>query len=78
MLVSYPDTSVGRVTECYHLFKRYEHALPEVAIAATGDHWMHLIVTRSNAPQAVGDCIDTDACDGRLQLYETHTTILDS
>jgi len=49
--------------QCYHLFKRYEHALRTVAITATGGHWTHLIITRSDAPQAVGDCMDTSAWD---------------
>lgn len=49
--------------QCYHLFKRYEHALRTVAIAATGDHWTHLIISRSDAPRAVGDFMDTKAWD---------------
>jgi len=49
--------------QCYHLFKMYEHALRTVVIAASGDYWMHLIVTRADVPRANGDLMDTQAWD---------------
>jgi len=45
--------------QCYHLFKMYEHALQTVVVAASGDHWTHRIVTRSDVPRAVVDGMDT-------------------
>jgi len=45
--------------QCYHLFKMYEHALRTVVVAASGDYWMHRIVTRADVPRARGDGMDT-------------------
>jgi hypothetical protein len=49
--------------QCYHLFKMYEHALRTVVVAASGDHWTHRIVTRSDVPRAAVDGIDTQPWD---------------
>ena len=41
--------------QCYHLFKRYKHAFRTIAVIASGDHWTHLIVRRSDVPRGAGD-----------------------
>ena len=49
--------------QCYHLFKRYKHAFRTIAVAASGDYWTHLIVTRSKVPRGIGDEMDTAVWD---------------
>ena len=41
--------------QCYHLFKKYEHAFRTIVVMASGDYWTHLVVTRSDVPRGVGD-----------------------
>lgn len=50
-------------TQCYHLFKMYEHALRTIVIAASGDYWTHRIVTRADVPRATGDGLDSETWD---------------
>jgi hypothetical protein len=50
-------------TQCYHLFKMYEHALRTIVIAASGDYWTHRIVTRSDVPRATADGLDSEVWD---------------
>jgi hypothetical protein len=50
-------------TQCYHLFKMYEHALRTIVIAASGDYWTHLVVTRSDVPRAAEDGLNSEAWD---------------
>ncbi|KAF8811528.1 hypothetical protein BYT27DRAFT_7089352 [Phlegmacium glaucopus] len=49
--------------QCYHLFKRYQHALRTIAVIASGDHWTHLIVSRSDVPRGAGDEMNTETWD---------------
>jgi len=41
--------------QCYHLFKKYKHAIRTIVIMASGDYWSHLVVNRSDVPRGVGD-----------------------
>jgi hypothetical protein len=49
--------------QCYHLFKMYKHALRTIVIAASGDYWTHLVVTRSDVPRAAEDGLNSEAWD---------------
>ena len=49
--------------QCYHLFKKYKHALRTIAIIASGDHWTHLIVKRSDVPRGDGDEMNVESWD---------------
>ena len=49
--------------QCYHLFKRYKHALRTIAVIASGDYWTHLIVKRTDAPRGEGDEMDVESWD---------------
>jgi hypothetical protein len=49
--------------KCYYLFKRYQHALRTIAVIASGDHWTHLIVSRSDVPRGAGDEMNTETWD---------------
>jgi hypothetical protein len=49
--------------QCYHLFKKYEHAVRTIAIAASGDHWSHHVIFRTEVPRGVGDGMDTQTWD---------------
>jgi len=50
-------------TQCFHLFKMYEHALQTIVIAASSDYWTHHIVTRSDVPRATEDGLDSEIWD---------------
>ena len=49
--------------QCYHLFKRYKHAYRTIAILASGDYWIHLIVSRSDVPRGAGDEMNMETWD---------------
>ena len=52
--------------QCYHLFKRYEHAFRTIAVAASGDHWTYLIVSRADVPRGAGDEMNTEKWDSLI------------
>ena len=41
--------------QCYHLFRKYPRSLRTIAVIASGDHWTHFIVRRSDVPRGAGD-----------------------
>jgi len=45
--------------QCYHLYKKYEHALRTLVVAASGDYWTHRIVPRTETPRGMGDEMDS-------------------
>ena len=57
------DAKEGMGYQCYHLFKKYKHALRTIAITASGDYWTHLIVKRSDVPRGEGDGMNLESWD---------------
>lgn len=52
--------------QCYHLFKKYEHALRTLMVAASGDYWTHRIVHRMEVPRGMGDEMDSSTWDALI------------